>query len=83
MAAPLSRSVVVVGLRSGILRPPFVIRRIVSGLAIGVSEPPNAWVKSVLGFRQFSMRGLAKAQAEWKLVCTALNLRRMAKMMYA
>ncbi len=48
-----------------------------------ISEPPNAWVKSVMGFRQFSMRGLAKAQAEWKLVCTALNLRRMAKMMYA
>lgn len=48
-----------------------------------ISEPPNAWVKSVLGFRQFSMRGLAKAQAEWKLVCTALNLRRMAKMRYA
>lgn len=48
-----------------------------------ISEPPNAWVKSVLGFRQFSMRGLAKAQAEWKLVCTALHLRRMAKMMYA
>lgn len=48
-----------------------------------ISEPPNAWVKSVLGFRQFSMRGLAKAQAEWRLVCMALNLRRMAKMMYA
>jgi len=46
-------------------------------------EPPNAWVKSVLGFRQFGMRGLAKSQAEWKLVCAALNLRRMAKMMYA
>lgn len=48
-----------------------------------LSEPPNGWIKSVLGFRQFSMRGLAKAQAEWKLVCTALNLRRMAKMMAA
>lgn len=36
---------------------------------------------SVLGFRQFSMRGLAKVQAEWKLVCAALNLRRMAKML--
>ena len=45
-----------------------------------LSEPPNAWVKSVLGFRQVSMRGLAKAQAEWKLVCAALNLRRMSKM---
>ena len=48
-----------------------------------ISEAPNAWVKSVLGFRQFSMRGLSKAQAEWKLVCAALNLRRMAKMLYA
>ncbi len=45
-----------------------------------LSEPPNGWIKNVLGFRQFSMRGLAKAQAEWKLVCAALNLRRMAKM---
>jgi transposase len=43
-----------------------------------LSEPPNGWVKNVLGFRQFSMRGLAKVKAEWKLVCAALNLRRMA-----
>ena len=48
-----------------------------------LSEPPNGWIKNVLGFRQFSMRGLVKAQAEWKLVCAALNLRRMAKMMAA
>ena len=48
-----------------------------------LSEPPNAWIKSVLGFRQFSMRGLVKLHAEWKLVCTALNLRRMAKIMAA
>ena len=46
-----------------------------------LSEPPNGWVKNVLGFRQFSLRGLAKVKAEWKLVCTALNLRRMAGMM--
>ncbi len=45
-----------------------------------LSEPPNGWIKNVLGFRQFSMRGLAKAQAEWKLVCAALNPRRMAKL---
>ena len=42
-----------------------------------IAEPPNGWIKSVLGFRQFSMRGLKKAQAEFKLVCLALNLRRM------
>ena len=45
-----------------------------------LAEPPNGWIKSVLGFRQFSMRGLHKVQAEWKLVCMALNLRRMATM---
>ena len=43
-----------------------------------LSEPPNGWIKNVLGFRQFSMRGLRKAKAEWRLVCAALNLRRMA-----
>ena len=45
-----------------------------------LSEPPNGWVKNVLGFRQFSLRGLAKVRAEWRLVCAALNLRRMASM---
>jgi len=48
-----------------------------------ISEPPNGWVKNVLGFRQFSMRGLSKAQDEWRLVCAALNLRRMARLMPA
>ena len=45
-----------------------------------IAEPPNGWIKSVLGFRQFSMRGLKKAQAEFKLVCLALNLRRLGAM---
>jgi len=45
-----------------------------------IAEPPNGWIKNVLGFRQFSMRGLKKAQAEFKLVCLALNLRRMGAM---
>lgn len=44
------------------------------------SEPPNGWIKSVLGFRQLSLRGLQQVQAECKLVCLALNLRRMAAM---
>ena len=43
-----------------------------------IAEPPNGWVKNVLGFRQFSLRGLHRVSAEWKLVCMALNLRRMA-----
>jgi transposase len=45
-----------------------------------IAEPPNGWIKNVLGFRQFSLRGLHRVQAEWKLVCMALNLRRMALM---
>ena len=48
-----------------------------------IAEPPNGWVKNVLGFRQFSLRGLHRVQAEWKLVCMALNLRRMASMQAA
>jgi transposase len=48
-----------------------------------IAEPPNGWIKDVLGFRQFSMRGLDKAKAEFKLVCLALNLRRMGAMQMA
>jgi len=38
-----------------------------------IAEPPNGWIKNVLGFRQFSLRGLHRVQAEWKLVCMALT----------
>lgn len=44
-------------------------------------EAVNGWIKNVLGFRQFSMRGLAAAQGEWDLVCLALNLRRMSPLL--
>lgn len=43
-----------------------------------IVEAPNGWIKAVLGFRQFSLRGIEKVRAEWTLVCLALNLRRMA-----
>lgn len=42
-----------------------------------IAEPPFGWIKSVLGFRSFSVRGYSKVTAEWNLVCLALNLRRM------
>ena len=45
-----------------------------------IVEPPNAWIKQVMGFRQFSFRGIEKVRCEFKLVCAALNLRRMATM---
>ena len=40
-------------------------------------EPVFGWIKQVLGFRSFSLRGLDKVQDEWALVCLALNLKRM------
>lgn len=43
-----------------------------------IVEPPNGWIKTVQGFRQFSLRGYEKARCEWKIVTAALNLRRMA-----
>ncbi len=42
-----------------------------------IGEPPFGWIKSVLGFRQFSLRGLHKVTGEWNLVTLAVNLRRM------
>ena len=41
-------------------------------------EPVFGIIKSVLGFRQFLLRGLNKASGEWSLVCLAWNLKRMA-----
>jgi hypothetical protein len=37
-------------------------------------EPVIGIIKEVLGFRQFSLRGLVKAAGEWNLVCIAFNL---------
>ena len=45
-----------------------------------IAEAPFGWIKRTLGFRSFSLRGLANVAGEWSLVCTAMNLRRMAKM---
>ena len=42
-----------------------------------LSEAPNGWIKEVLGFRRFGVRGLAKARGEWNLVCLALNIKRL------
>ena len=41
-------------------------------------EPVFGIIKSVMGFRQFSLRGLDKVRGEWSLVCLAWNLKRMA-----
>lgn len=41
-------------------------------------EPVFGWIKQALGFRTFSLRGIAKVRAEWRLVCLAMNLRQLA-----
>ena len=40
-------------------------------------EPVFGIIKSVLGFRQFLLRGLDKVKGEWNLVIMAWNLKRM------
>jgi len=39
-------------------------------------EPVIGIIKEVLGFRQFSLRGIQAAAGEWCLVCLAFNLKR-------
>jgi transposase len=42
-----------------------------------IPEPVFGIIKSVMGFRQFSLRGLHKVKGEWNLVTLAWNVRRM------
>jgi transposase len=44
-------------------------------------EPVIGIIKEILGFRQFSLRGLAAVTGEWCLVCLAFNLKRMHTLM--
>lgn len=41
-------------------------------------EPVFGQIKGCRGFRDFLLRGLAKVQSEWSLVCTAHNLLKLA-----
>src|SRR5260221_13374437 len=42
-----------------------------------IPEPVFGIIKSVLGFRQFLLRGLDKVRGEWSLVTMAWNIKRM------
>jgi hypothetical protein len=53
------------------------------GLRKQTPEPVFGIIKSVMGFRQFSMRGLEKAKGEWSLVTMAWNLKRMFSLAHA
>jgi transposase len=47
------------------------------GLRKQVPEPVFGIIKSVLGFRQFLLRGLDRVRGEWSLVTMAWNMKRM------
>ena len=53
------------------------IGKAIYGLRKSTVEPVIGIIKAVLGFRQFSLRGLAPASGEWALVCLAFNLKRL------
>jgi len=59
-------------LKRGGWRSPYRLRK-------QVVEPVFGQIKQAMGFRQFLMRGLAKVQAEWQLVCCAHNLLKLAR----
>ena len=46
-------------------------------------EPTFGIIKSVLGFRQFLLRGLQAVQHEWTLVCMGWNLKRLHRLRLA
>lgn len=48
-----------------------------------IVEPVFGWIKEVLGFRRFSLRGEAKVRGEWNVVCLALNLKRFHRIRMA
>jgi transposase len=48
-----------------------------------IPEPVFGIIKSVLGFRQFLLRGLDKVRGEWNLVTMAWNLKRMCALIPA
>lgn len=46
-----------------------------------IVEPVFGWIKHILGFRRFSLRGLSKVAGEWQLVCLVVNMKRMSTVM--
>ena len=51
-------------------RARYALRKQTPGPVFGI-------IKSALGFRQFSLRGLAGARGEWSLVTMAWNIKRL------
>lgn len=48
-----------------------------------IVEPVFAQLKYIMGFNKFMLRGLEKVKAEFSLVCTAYNIKKIAKLLPA
>ena len=47
-----------------------------------IVEPVFGQIKQARGFRRFSLRGLAKVQAQWALVCATHNILKLHRLCY-
>ena len=47
-----------------------------------IVEPVFGQIKQARGFRRFSLRGLAKVQAEWAFVCLTHNILKLYRICY-
>jgi hypothetical protein len=43
----------------------------------GLIEPVFATIKQAMGFRRWTVRGLDNVRAQWAMLCTAYNLRKL------
>lgn len=54
--------------------------RVLLGLRKEIIEHLFGIVKTIDGFRRFTVRGLEKARSQWSLICTAINLHKLRAM---
>ena len=57
--------------------------RAVYALRKSTIEPTFGIQKEIMGYRQFLVRGFAAVSAEWDLLCTGFNLKKMSAMAMA
>ena len=44
-----------------------------------IVEPVFGWIKGNMGFRRWTVRGLDNVKAQWSLMCTTINLKKLYK----
>jgi len=44
-----------------------------------IVEKVFGFIKEILGFRRFTVRGLENVKTQWSLICTTYNLRKLYK----